>query len=158
MNISNNPADNSGVRIHPPFFFLGALLVSSGLERMWPWPIFGHQAPRVVGGVIAFFGIALIAWGRGVMVARGTNLNPTLPTTAIVTTGPFRFSRNPLYLGLTMTYLGLAMAINAWWSFLLLVPVLFAMHFDVVLREERYLEQKFGDNYRQYCARVRRYL
>ncbi len=92
------------------------------------------------------------------MVAHGTNVNPTLPTTSIVTTGPYRFTRNPLYLGLTMIYLGLTLAINTWWSLLLLVPVLFVMHFDVVLREERYLERKFGDTYRQYRAHVRRYL
>jgi protein-S-isoprenylcysteine O-methyltransferase Ste14 len=72
--------------------------------------------------------------------------------------GPFRFSRNPLYLALTLLYLGLTLALNTWWGIVLLVPVLIIMHWGVILREERYLEQKFGESYRQYRSKVRRYL
>ena len=80
------------------------------------------------------------------------------PTMSIVTAGPFRFTRNPLYLGVTLIYCGLALVSNTWWGFVLLVPVLLLIHFGVVAREERYLERKFGDSYRQYRASVRRYL
>ena len=83
------------------------------------------------------------------MQAAGTNVNPALPTTAIVASGPFRFSRNPLYLALTLLYLGLTLAFNTWWGIVVLVPVLIIMHRGVVLREERYLDQKFGETYRQ---------
>src|SRR4029434_8133859 len=79
-------------------------------------------------------------------------------TTAIVASGPFRFSRNPLYLALTLLYLGLTLAFNTWWGIVVLVPVLIIMHRGVVQREERYLEQKFGETYRQYRSKVRRYL
>ena len=92
------------------------------------------------------------------MHAAGTNVNPGRPTTAIVTSGPFRFSRNPLYLSLTLLYFGLILAFNTWRGIILLVPLLIIMHFGVVLREERYLEQKFGDEYRDYKARVARYV
>ena len=92
------------------------------------------------------------------MHAAGTNVNPALPTTATVASGPFRFSRNPLYLALTLLYLGLTLAFNTWWGIVVLVPVLIIMHHGVVLREERYLEQKFGETYRQYRSKVRRYL
>ena len=92
------------------------------------------------------------------MQATSTNVNPSLPTTAIVTSGPFRFSRNPLYVGLTLLYFGLTLAFNTWWSVVLLVPILIIMHRGVVLREECYLEQKFGETYRQYRSKVRRYL
>ncbi len=92
------------------------------------------------------------------MKAAGTNINPTLPAKAIVSSGPFRFSRNPLYLSLTTIYLGLTLAVNTWWGIVVLIPLLIVMHRGVVLREERYLEQKFGQSYRQYRSRVRRYL
>jgi len=75
-----------------------------------------------------------------------------------VVTGPFRLSRNPLYLALTLMYVGLALLANALWVLVLLMPLLFMVHFGVVRREERYLERKFGDAYRAYRSRVRRYL
>jgi len=85
-------------------------------------------------------------------------MDPVLPTTAIVTSGPFRFSRNPLYLALTLLYFGLSVAVNSWWGIVVLVPLLIIMHRGVVLREERYLERKFGETYRRYRSKVRRYL
>jgi len=92
------------------------------------------------------------------MQAAGTNVNPALPTIAIVASGPFRFSRNPLYLALTLLYFGLTLAFNTWWGIVVLIPLLIIMHRGVVLREERYLDQKFGETYRQYRSKVRRYL
>ena len=91
------------------------------------------------------------------MTAAGTNVNPSRPATTIVSSGPFRFTRNPLYVGVTLIFGGLTLAFNTWWGFIVLVPVLITMHFGVVLREERYLERKFGEPYRQYRSRVRRY-
>ena len=92
------------------------------------------------------------------MHGAGTNINPLMPTTSIVTSGPFRFTRNPLYVSLTLLYLGLTLAFNTWWGIVGLIPLLVVMHYGVVLREERYLEQKFGEMYRQYRSKVRRYL
>jgi len=97
-------------------------------------------------------------YGGAFIVAAGTNLDPALPSTAVVTSGPFRFSRNPLYLALTLLYIGLTLAFNTWWGIVMLVPLLIIMHRGVVQREERYLEQKFGESYRQYRSKVRRYL
>ena len=92
------------------------------------------------------------------MLDAGTNIRPNLPAKAIVTSGPFRFSRNPLYCSLTLLYLGLSAFLNTWWSLILLVPLLLVMHVGVVRREERYLERKFGEEYRRYRSSVRRYL
>ena len=103
-------------------------------------------------------GAGIAIWGRRTMAAAGTNVNPSRPAKAIVSTGPFRFSRNPLYLSLTTIYLGLTLAVNTWWGFVVLIPLLVVMHRSVVLREERYLDRKFGDSYRQYRSNVRRYL
>ncbi len=107
---------------------------------------------------MAVIGIALVATGRATMVKHGTNVNPTQPATTIVETGPFRFTRNPLYVGLTIIYVGLSLALNTWWSLFLLIPVWIVMHLFVVRREEAYLERKFGETYLTYKRRVRRYL
>ena len=92
------------------------------------------------------------------MHAAGTNISPLRPATAVITTGPFRFSRNPLSAALTLLYLGLTLALNTWWGILVAIPLLIIMHYGVVLREERYLDQKFGETYRQYRSTVRRYI
>ena len=70
----------------------------------------------------------------------------------------FRFSRNPLYLSLTLLFTGLSLVMNSLWGLVVLVPVLVVMHVGVIRREERYLEAKFGESYRQYCSEVRRWL
>jgi len=88
----------------------------------------------------------------------GTNVRPDQPATAIVVDGPFRFTRNPLYLGLTGLYAGVALLVDALWPLLLLVPLLVIVKWGVIHREERYLEAKFGETYRLYKARVRRWL
>ena len=152
-------ADNPGVPIHPPLFFLSALLLGTLLnDRVHPLPVFKHDQWRWVGILGVLLGVAVAATGRKAMVSHGTNVNPTQPTTTIVTNGPFKVTRNPLYLSLTMLYIGLALLLNTWWSLFLLVPVWVVMHFTVVLREERYLQAKFGQSYLDYKKRVRRYL
>ena len=92
------------------------------------------------------------------MKQAGTNINPLQPATSLVTTGPFRFSRNPLYLSLTLLFAGLSLILNSLWGLIALAPVLAILHFGVILREERYLEAKFGESYRQYRTQVRRWL
>jgi protein-S-isoprenylcysteine O-methyltransferase Ste14 len=110
------------------------------------------------GLALVVFAVAIAMWGRRTMHAVGTNISPLRPATAVVTNGPFRFSRNPLYVSLTLLYLGLTSAFNTWWGIVVLVPLIIVMHYGVVVREERYLEQKFGETYRQYRSTVRRYI
>jgi protein-S-isoprenylcysteine O-methyltransferase Ste14 len=92
------------------------------------------------------------------MHGTGTNISPLKPAVLLVTTGPYRFTRNPLYLAMTFLFLGLTMLFNSWWGVILLVPVLVVLHWGVVQREERYLQRKFGEQYTGYRSRVRRYL
>ena len=151
--------DHADVLVHPPLFFLSALLLGALIDdRVWPLPIFGHDYWRWLGLIPALLGFAIAMTGRRAMVRHGTNVIPTQPTTAIVETGPFRFTRNPLYLGLTLFYIGLSLLLNTCWSLFLLIPVWLVMHFAVVRREEAYLERKFGQTYIAYRQRVRRYL
>jgi len=145
----NEPTDNPGVIARPPLLYAGTLIVALLVNLIWPLPIFGDKLGRWCGLVLAVIGAAIVAWGRNSLVAGDTPVDPTLPTTAIVTSGPYRFSRNPLYVGLTAIFLGLTMTMNTWWGILALIPLALVMHNAVVLREERYLEQKFGEIYRQ---------
>src|SRR5262249_52415312 len=142
--------DKPGVAAPPPLLYGGAFIVV--LLPRWFLPIsnFGHAFALRLGFPMLVLRIWIAGRGLQKLPAPGTNVNPALPTTAIVASGPFRFSRNPLYLALTLLYLGLTLAFNTWWGIVLLVPVLITMHCGVVLREERYLEQKFGETYRQY--------
>ena len=150
--------DKPGVTAPPPMLYGGAFVIVLVLPWFWPMPIFGHAVALWPGLALIVLAVGIAAWGIRTMQAAGTNVNPALPTTAIVTSGPFRYSRNPLYLALTLLYLGLTLAFNTWWGIVVLIPVLIIMHRGVVLREERYLEQKFGETYRQYRSKVRRYL
>jgi protein-S-isoprenylcysteine O-methyltransferase Ste14 len=87
-----------------------------------------------------------------------TPVDPRRPTTALVTEGPFRYSRNPIYVALTLLYLGVAFLVNALWILLLAMPALVVLHYGVIAREEAYLARKFGTAYHQYTAQVRRWL
>jgi protein-S-isoprenylcysteine O-methyltransferase Ste14 len=158
MTPSSAEAGNAGVVVRPPLLYGGGFVVVLVLRWLWPMPIVEHGGPLWAALAVAVVGVAIILLGRRTLVAAGTNVDPMRATTAIVTTGPYRFSRNPIYVGLTLLYLGLASAFNTWWAVIVLVPILAIMHLGVVRREERYLEQKFGEPYRQFCSRVRRYL
>ena len=92
------------------------------------------------------------------MKRAGTNIRPDQPTLAIVSDGPFRFTRNPLYLALTGLYVGITLLVDALWPLLLLIPALAVLQWGVVAREERYWESKFGGPYRVYKSRVRRWV
>jgi len=152
------PSDNAGVMVRPPLLYAAALLASLVLRWLWPMPILAHAISLGVGIVLVLLALAVVIPGRRALLAAGTSVDPSLPSKAIVESGPFRFSRNPLYLGLTLLYCGLTLVSNTWWGLILLMPVLAIMHLGVVLREERYLDQKFGDTYKRYRERVGRYL
>src|SRR6202030_1935624 len=125
-----------------------------------PLPLLGaHAFPRYqAGAALAACGVVIIAMGTRRFLAAGTNIPPTLPTTALVVDGIYRRTRNPLYLGTTLIYLGLSVAAGSLWAIGLLVPLLWVINVGVVKREERYLERKFGDAYRDYKTRVRRWI
>jgi protein-S-isoprenylcysteine O-methyltransferase Ste14 len=92
------------------------------------------------------------------MLRAGTNVIPSKPSLVIVTNGPFRFTRNPLYLAATTAYLGLTLLFNTVWPLLLFAPLLLTVYWGIIRREERYLEAKFGDVYLAYKAKVRRWI
>ncbi len=154
-------SDSSGVRIFPPFIYAGAFAVGYAVHRFIPlhlWPDTPPPTARAVawallGAWVALAGSAVFLFRRA-----GTTPNPTKPTTAIVVHGPYRFTRNPMYLGLVALYLGLVILVNSLWPLVLLPVVVALVQVQVIAREERYLEATFGDEYRAYKSRVRRWL
>jgi protein-S-isoprenylcysteine O-methyltransferase Ste14 len=151
--------DVPGVIALPPFIFLGFLVAATVLEVIAPLPALGSHVIRYVGGaVLALGGFVMIGLGTRRFRAAGTNIPPNLPTTALAVDGIYARTRNPLYLGSTLVYLGLGVAAGSLWAIALLVPLLWVINVGVVAREERYLERKFGDAYRAYKARVRRWV
>jgi protein-S-isoprenylcysteine O-methyltransferase Ste14 len=149
----------AGVIALPPLIFLG-FLAAVVLEAVVPLPVLaGYALARYLAGTaLAACGFVMIAMGTRRFVAAGTNIPPSLPTTALVVDGIYRRMRNPLYPGTTLVYLGLSVAAGSLWAIGLMVPLLWVINVGVVAREERYLERKFDDAYRAYKARVRRWV
>ena len=155
------PPDNAGVLLPPPLIFLVPFVIGTWLEWRAAWPLVaaGGRA-RAVAGVLAIAaGVALGFSAVTEFQRRGTTILPARrPTRAIVAAGPYRFTRNPMYLGMTIAYVGASLLINSMWPLLMLPVVLLAVDRYVIAREERYLRAKFGDEYVAYTRRVRRWL
>jgi len=153
--------DNPGVIAPPPLIYFGGLVIGLFLHARFPLRLFPRMAngARVpFGGALLALGITLALSGFQTMRRAGTNVNPTQPTTTIVVEGPYRLTRNPLYLSLTLCYAGIATLINTFWAMLLLPLVLLLINRGVIDREEQYLERKFGRHYLNYKERVGRWL
>jgi len=153
-------ADTPQVIALPPLIFLGALALAALLEAALPisLPPLSSGVAYGLGAVLILCGLALLLLGARRFTAAGTNIPPTLPTTALVVTGPYRWSRNPLYLAMILVYAGIGFAALSSWVLLLAVPLILILNYGVVIREEVYLERKFGADYRAYRARVRRWI
>jgi len=158
MPMTGRNPDSPGVIAHPLLIFGGTLALGLLLHFLFPNHPFPSLPARLLGGILLIGGVALGKWGETVMRSAGTNVNPRDPTTSIVVEGPFRFSRNPLYLSVLLDYLGVALLVNALWPLILLPPLCVVIQWGVIKREERYLEAKFGEPYRAYTLRVRRWI
>ena len=153
--------DTSNPVIRPPLLFLGALAAGLVADR-WIVPLdfisVRWWIRQCIGGLLILLGMGVVVDCARRFRRAGTNVEASRPTTAIVNSGLYRYSRNPIYLGLSTIHLGVAVADNNGWLPILLVPVLAVLRFGVVAREELYLERKFGPQYIAYKARVRRWL
>ena len=154
----SGPADTAGVAIRPPVLYLASLIAGGVFHLAVPAPLPDHALRLPAGALLLVAGLGLIAICFRRFKAAGTNVPTWMPTTALVTSGPYRFSRNPIYLALTLVYLGLALLYGSLWPLVLLAPLLIVMRYGVIGREERYLEGKFGDAYRAYRSSVRRWI
>lgn len=150
----------AGVLAPPPVLYVVALLVAFVLNEIAPLPLThtAHLVLRVAGGVAIVAGLALSTIVTWEFHKAKTAISPLRPTTHLVMSGPHRYSRNPDYIGQTLVYVGIALMANSWWPIILLPIVLVVIRYGVIAREERYLEALFGQEYRDYAARVRRWL
>ncbi|MGE3173841.1 MAG: 4a-hydroxytetrahydrobiopterin dehydratase [Planctomycetota bacterium] len=142
----------------PPMWFLLALLAVAGLHHGLPSPRWVPYQARLAGPALALAGVLLVVWGAGLLHRRGTGVRPFTPATALVPQGPFRFSRNPIYLGLIAIVAGAALGSGTPWPWPIVVAFALLLDRRFVRREEQFLAERFGDAYAQYRRAVRRWL
>ena len=149
--------DTPGI-IPPPPIYGCAFLVGLGLDSLSPFPVLPDLAQYWVGGVVIALSFVLIALVLRKFVRAKTNFSSHSPSSALITSGPFRYSRNPAYLSLSMLFVGIGIVVDSVWILGLGIVAVLITHYAVILREEAYLERKFGDEYRTHLVNVRRWL
>jgi len=159
MPESDRSSDNPGVVAFPPFIWLAGAVISALVHFfVIRLPIMSYSACLVCGIVLVITAPTLAGSALLAMRAAGTNVNPSKPALTIVRSGPFRFTRNPMYLALCLLQVALGFFLNDWITLLFVVPLALIFHYGVILREERYLTAKFGEPYLQYKRTVRRWI
>lgn len=142
----------------PPLLFLASLAVSLGLHWLWPialWP--GHRL-WIVGVILILLALTITVWAHHVLAQAHTTIRPDRASDALVTTGPFRFSRNPLYIALIAVSSSVALLLNDAWPLLATACLALALNSIVIPKEERHLAERFPEQYARYRQRVRRWL
>jgi protein-S-isoprenylcysteine O-methyltransferase Ste14 len=151
--------ETARVIIRPPLAWALAVVAGFALDWLEPLPFLPEDWPAgLLGAVVFVLALALAIWAMDSMTRAGTNVPTNRPTTAIVESGPYRFTRNPIYMGMFGGLIGLGIAFDSPWLLVMLVPFALLIRYGVVAREEAYLERKFGEAYRSYRRRVRRWL
>lgn len=150
--------EHAPVKVPPPAIFLGCLIGAMVLNWLWPLPEPWTTILRVAGAVGIVAGLVVGATAVSRMRRLHTTPDPERPTAALVTDGPYRFTRNPIYLGFLLIYLGFTLVAGTLWGLLLSPLLIWTVTRVVVRNEEAYLAQRFPDSYKAYKARVRRWL
>jgi len=146
------------LQVPVPWVFVLTYLIGAGFERFWPLMRFEATGIRVAGGVLLAIGAIIAGWGLVTFHRARTTTVPGEVSSQLVTWGPYRFTRNPMYVGLTLAYLGEAGLLRQVWPVILLPFVLAYVHWVVIRLEECKLNEAFGEHYTQYRARVRRWI
>ena len=153
-----NNLDHADVRIPPPLIYVAGFVLGLALERFLPVLVLPKIPSRVAALLCIAVGVTIAAWSVGLFRREHTSFVPIKPTTTLVIYGPYRFTRNPMYLGLVCVYLGIALWFGIFWALILLPAVMALIQRYVIIREEQYLERKFGGAYLKYKADVRRWI
>lgn len=148
------------VRFPPPLVFLLGILAGVALHYLvLPASVpLDHVVTAIVGTVIGLTGFAVVISARILFSRTGQNPIPWKPTPELILQGPYRYTRNPMYVGVTILQVGIGVSFNNLWIAALALPALTIVHFIAVLPEEKYLTEKFGEPYKAYLTRVRRYV
>jgi protein-S-isoprenylcysteine O-methyltransferase Ste14 len=154
----NDASDQPQVIAFPPLIWLENAAISALVHFfVWQWPIMSYKYCLVAGVIFLLLGPPLALSAVQAMRKAGTNVHPAKPALTIVREGPYRFTRNPMYLALCFLQVALGFFLNDWITLLFVVPLVLILHYGVILREERYLEAKFGEGYLQLKRDVRRW-
>jgi protein-S-isoprenylcysteine O-methyltransferase Ste14 len=159
--VSDERLTSPGVWFPPPTVFVAGFLLALALDRwMFGLGFGGANRPTLVvaGWLLIAAGGSVLLWAMLTFTFARTAILPSRPARTIVATGPFRFSRNPMYIGLSSIYIGLSLLMGMAWPIVLLPLVLVSLYALVIRREERYLDDAFGEEYAAYRQRVRRWL
>jgi len=155
---------NAGVIARPPLIFLATLIFGFVMDHLVPlgFPIsrigLAHWINVTIAGAMVLIGLALATAGIRNFTRAATPVPTAQPTQALVTTGIHGYTRNPIYLGMFLVYAGIGLVVRSPWILILILPLVLTIRYGVVMREEAYLERRFGDAYRAYKSRVRRWL
>ncbi len=156
--MQHNTPDKADVIALPPLIYGAALGLGLFMHVVFPVQLLPQQGRFWFGTLLMLVAVPIVVSAVRALARAKTAVDVRKPTVAIVTDGAFRYSRNPMYVSLTLLYLGIASLINSLWVLLLVVPLLVVVQRGVVDREERYLERKFGEEYGHYKTRVRRWI
>jgi protein-S-isoprenylcysteine O-methyltransferase Ste14 len=150
--------DNPGIRVPPPLIYLLPLILGLLLDTKSHVAFLPRSAARALGWPLIGGGVLLSRWFFRTMREADAPVRTDKPVPRLTTSGPFRYTRNPGYLCMAMIYAGIAVLRNSLWAILLLPVVLYVVQREVIAREERYLERAFGEEYRDYKTKVRRWV
>jgi len=158
MNHPEPGLHGPGVRIHPPVIYAISILLGIVLNNFWAWTMpYGIHGSLyggiVIGLVILIAGFSILEFHRA-----NTDVRPDKPDSALITSGPYRITRNPLYIGLTLIQITVALWFDNAWILVFAIPSVIVITQYAIVREERYLEKMFGQDYLDYKQRVRRWL
>ena len=149
--------DRAEVIAFPPLLFGGTLAVGLLLRFLFPTPLLPPTTALLIGAALVLIGLSILLLAFRQMIRHKTTINPGGATTTIVSSGIYAYTRNPMYIALTLIYSGICVMANAYWGLLLLVPLLILVQKGIIEREETYLAHKFGDEYLGYKAKVSRW-
>jgi protein-S-isoprenylcysteine O-methyltransferase Ste14 len=153
-----NMMDRADVKVLPPFVLLGFLALGLLLAFLAPIPVLPKVAARILGIIVIVVSIVLAPLAVSEIIRAKTALDVRKPATALVSSGVFRISRNPIYLSMVLLVIGVGLALNSGWSILLAAPMGGVLWLTAIRPEERHLEGKFGEAYHAYCAETPRWL
>lgn len=152
------PSNPTGIKLPPPVLFLASILLGLSIQRLAPLGLIGGGLGGTLGLLLVVAGLSLVVLAARELFKARTTVRPDRGATALITNGPFRISRNPIYLGFALLQVGIALCSNNLWILLLLGINVVLLNRLVIAREERYLEAAFGKVYRDYSSRVRRWI
>lgn len=154
----NQDKKGAAVKFPPPAIFAGLILIGAALQSIWPIRLGVPPAMEIFGYILVAVGVFVAILVSGAFKRVGTAIEPWKPTSAIVTTGVYAFSRNPIYAGFCLINAGIGIANNNFWIFISFIPAAFFLYHVAIKKEEAYLERKFGDEYLAYKKKVRRWI